>query len=91
MAMEILENVEPEWVEKKMGVLIDTREGPAHQICSFMWADNHQIMSHPKAHLEKMMKDLMEEAVKWDLGAKTRKSVVEKNLLPTEMMEDIDD
>ena len=51
MAMPILGNDEPEWVEKKMGVLMDTRDGQAHQMCSFMWADNW-IMSHSKTHLE---------------------------------------
>ena len=46
MAMQIPGNVEPEWVKKKMGVLMDNCEGQAHPVCSFMWADNYWIMSH---------------------------------------------
>ena len=48
MAMQILENVEPEW--------------ELRQICSFMWADTCWILSHAKTHLEQMMKDLIVEA-----------------------------
>ena len=33
-----------------------------HRICSFTWADNFWIMSHSKEHLERMLKDLIEEA-----------------------------
>ena len=40
MAMQVLWNVEPEWVRKKMGVIMDIDEGRAHQICSFMWQKN---------------------------------------------------
>ena len=52
--------------------------GHAHQTCSFMWSDNCWIISHSKTHLEQMMKDLIEEAERWDL-TETRKSVVDKH------------
>ena len=42
-----------------------------------MWADKHWILSHSKTHLEQMMKDLIEEAERWDL---TCKSLVDKHL-----------
>ena len=35
MSMQTLENVEPEWMKKKMGVLMENREGRDHQIGSF--------------------------------------------------------
>ena len=35
MAMQILGNVEPGWVKKEMGVLMDNCEGQARQICKF--------------------------------------------------------
>ena len=72
-------------IKKKMGVLMDTREGQAHQICSFMWTDNYWIMSHSKTHLEQMTKDLMEEAERWDLEPETCRSVVDKHLCLRDM------
>ena len=87
MAMQILGNVEPEWVETMMGVLTEEREGRDHQICSFMWADNYWIMS-PKAHLERMVKDFIEEAERWELEPKPA-SLWRKNTCAYEMMEDI--
>ena len=36
----------------------------------FVWADNYWVMSHWKAHLEQMMKGLIEEAETWDLEPK---------------------
>ena len=51
---------------EKNGVLMNNGEGQAHQTCSFMWTDNHWIISHSKMHLEEMMKDLIEEAERWD-------------------------
>ena len=56
--------------EKRMGVLSDLEGQRAHQICSFMWADNFWIVSHPKKHLEQTLRDLMQEAEKWDLAPK---------------------
>ena len=67
--VQILGNVEPEWMKNKMGVLLETREGQAHQMCSLMQADSCRIMSPSKAHLE-MMKGLIEEAERWDLEPK---------------------
>ena len=42
----------------------------AHQICSFMWADSFWIMSHSRRNLEQVLRDLVEEAEKWDLAPK---------------------
>ena len=57
-AVQILGNVEPEWVEKEIGVLMETSEGRDHQICSLIWADNCWIMSHSKSQPEQMLKDI---------------------------------
>ena len=35
IAMQILGNVEPEWMKRKMGELMDVDEGQTHQIWSF--------------------------------------------------------
>ena len=40
----------------------DRQHGGNRQICSFMWADNYWFLFHTKAHLEEMMKDLIEAA-----------------------------
>ena len=48
--------------KKRMGILTDFEGEKAHQICSFMWADNFWIMSHSKKNLEQMLRDLIEEA-----------------------------
>ena len=77
-----------EQAKKKIGVLVNSRAGPAHQICSFTWADNHWIMSHSKTHLEQMMKDLIEEAERWDLEPKPA-SLWWTSTSASEMMEDI--
>ena len=37
---------------------------------SFMWADNFWIMSHSKENLEQILRDLIEEASRWDLKPK---------------------
>ena len=42
----------------------------AHQICSFMCADNFWIMSPSKENLEQMLRDLLDEASRWDLVPK---------------------
>ena len=39
-------------------------------MCSLMWADDFWIMSHSKRNLEQMLRDLTEEAEKWDLAPK---------------------
>ena len=48
MTTQILANLEEEWMKKRMGDLLDVEGERAHQICSFMWADNFWIMSHSK-------------------------------------------
>ena len=53
MATQFPANVEEFWTKKGMGILLGWAK--AHQICSFMWADN----------LEQMLRDL-----KWDLAPK---------------------
>ena len=53
-----------------MGVILDLEGQITHQICSFMWADNHWVMSHSKAHLKRMIQDLNQEAERWDLEPK---------------------
>ena len=49
---------------------MDSDGEKAHQMCSFVWADNFWIMSHSKIDLEQMLQDLVEEAEKWDLVPK---------------------
>ena len=52
--------------KEKKGILLDMEGERTHQICSFLWADNFWIMSHSKEHLEQMLRDLIEEANRWD-------------------------
>ena len=70
MASQILANVEEEWMKKRKVILLDMEGERAHQICSFVWADNFWIMSHSKENLEHMLRDLIEEAGRWDLEPK---------------------
>ena len=49
---------------------MDKGGGQAHQICSFMCADNYWIMSHSKTHLEQMLRGLIEDAERWVLEPK---------------------
>ena len=62
MATQILADVEEEWMRKRSGILLDLEGERAHQICSFMWADNCWIVSHSKENLQQMLRDLIEEA-----------------------------
>ena len=71
MAAQLLASVEGKWTEKNMGLLLDFKGDKAHLICSFMWADNFGIMSHSKRNLEQMLRDLIEEAEKWEVAPKT--------------------
>ena len=57
-------------MKNKESILLNVEEEGVHQICSFLWAVNFWIMSHSKEHLEQMLKDLIEEAVKVDLEPK---------------------
>ena len=65
MATQLLANV-----EENFGVLPDFEGERAHQICSFMWADNFWIMSHSEGDLDQMLRDLSEEAEKLDVAPK---------------------
>ena len=55
-----------------MGVLLDLEGERALQICTFMRPKNFWIMSHSKNHLEQMLRDLIQEAEKWDLHRRRR-------------------
>ena len=70
MAAQLLASVEGKWKQKHRGLLLDFKGEKAHQICSFMWAYHFWIMSHSKTNLEQMLRDLIEEAEKWDLAPK---------------------
>ena len=56
--------------EEKKGVLLDIEAERVHQMCSLMWADNFWIMSNSTEILEQMLRDLIEEACRWDLEPK---------------------
>ena len=68
MATQLLVNVEGNWVRKRMGVFKKILMDKEHIRCTFMWADNFWIMTHSKSHLEQMLRDLIQEAEKWDLA-----------------------
>ena len=70
MATQLQANVEETWTRKRIGIRLDLERQRAHQMRSFMWADNFWIMSHSESHLEQMLQDLIEEAEKWDLHPK---------------------
>ena len=67
MATQLFANVEEEWVRKRNNILLDFEGERAHEICSFMWADNFWIMSYSQKNLEQMLRDLIEEASRWDM------------------------
>ena len=67
MATQLLATVEKGWIKERMGILMDFECEKAHQKCSFMWADNFWIISHTEQNLEQMLRDLIEEASRWDL------------------------
>ena len=75
MAAQLFVSVEGTWRQKNMGLLLDFKGEKVRQICSSVWADNFWIMSHSNRNLERMLRDLIEEAEKWDLAPKTCKSV----------------
>ena len=73
MVAQLLASVEAvETEKKKHGSLVglQRRGEKAHQICSFMWTDNFWIVSHSKRNWEQLLRDLIEEAEKWDLAPK---------------------
>ena len=47
-----------------------SREKEYIKFAVFMWADHFWIMSHSKEYLERMLRDLIEEASRWDLVPK---------------------
>ena len=49
---------------------MDFEDARAQQICSCMWSDNFWILSRSKKNLEQMLRDLAEEANRWDLVPK---------------------
>ena len=57
-------------MRKRSGTLLGIEGEGVHQICSIMWADSFWIMSHSKENLEQMVRDLIEEASRWDLETK---------------------
>ena len=66
-------------LDKKMGVFLDFEgKKKAHQICSFMWADNFWTLSHPKSNLEQMLRDLIENPGKVGLSTWTCESLVDR-------------
>ena len=67
LALHILWNVEKEWEKSQMVTSIDKNQAGNHQMYSFLWANHYWITSHPKRLLEHMMKELIEEAARWDL------------------------
>ena len=75
-------------MKTEVGVLMENCEGQAHQMCSFMWADNYWIMSHSKTRLDQMMKDLNDEAERWNLEPKPA-SLWWTSTYASEMTEDI--
>ena len=69
MATQLPANVKEGWIKKRTGILMDFEGEIAHQLRSFMSAHNFWIMSHTKS-LEQMLRDLIEEANRWDLVPK---------------------
>ena len=59
------------WTSKEKGHI---------KICSFLWADNFWIMSPSKKNLWQMLRDLIEEASRWDLIPKPAGSLVDKHV-----------
>ena len=59
MVIQILSNVEPEWMKKKIGLHMETNERQDHQDLQLY------VVKQPLDHvslLKQMMKDLVEEA-----------------------------
>ena len=67
LAKYLLWNVEKEWKKQQMEIHIDRRQGRSYQVSSIPWADNHWVMPHSEKHLEQLMKELIEEAKRWNL------------------------
>ena len=77
MATQLLANVEEEWMRKRMGTLSDFEDEGAHQICSFIWADNFSITSHSKKYgTDATRPDLRSKQM--GLGTQTSETLVDK-------------
>ena len=70
MATQIWANVQEGWTKKRMGILMNSEDERAHQMCSFMWAYNFWIISRSEKNLEQMLRDLIEETGRWDVVPK---------------------
>ena len=66
MAMQLLANVEEDWVRKRMGVLLDFEGEKAHQICSFIVG--RQLLDH--VPLPNKFGTDATEVRRWDLAPK---------------------
>ena len=68
-----------------MSFHLKSEDEGSHQVCSFMWADNHCVLSQKK-NAQQMMKELVEEVERWDMEPKptslwwTRTHAMEKKL-----------
>ena len=47
--------------------MLTNMTGGSHQTCGILWADNYQVMSQSKDHLDQMTRELTEEAGRWEL------------------------
>ena len=71
MAMQILANVEQGWKKERMGVVLDLEGKKKSSNLQFhVCRHNCCAVSHSKTHLERMMKDLVQEAGRWDVEPK---------------------
>ena len=69
MTTQLLVNMEEVCVRRRRSSWTWEDE-KVHQMCSFMWADNFWMLSHSQRNLEQMLRDLIEEAGRWDLTPK---------------------
>ena len=53
---------------KNVGVHIQTGLEESHQVCYFMWVNNYWILSYKKKNGEQIMKELVREVQKWNIG-----------------------
>ena len=71
IAKQILWNVGRNWKARRLGIHIKNDLVVNNQVCSFMWADNHWIMSHNQENEERMKNQLVEEVERWDMEPKS--------------------
>ena len=70
MATQTGANVEEEWMKKRKGILSWTSGEKEYIKFAALCADKFWIMSDSKENLEQMLRDLTEEASRWDLVPK---------------------